>query len=88
MDFLNYKDAFTNGIQRGYSEQNIQRCLDYAAPLFSMLFRNLQYFSFVSISGLHKRYLKKAALHTKYFYRDFEVVKRNGKKTYLNHCPV
>jgi RNA-directed DNA polymerase len=36
MDFSNYKDAFTNeAIQRGYSEQNIQRCLDYAAPLFS-----------------------------------------------------
>jgi RNA-directed DNA polymerase len=24
--------------------------------------------------------VSKAALHTKYFYRDFEVVKRNGKK--------
>jgi RNA-directed DNA polymerase len=38
MDFSNYKDAFTNEAIKGYSEQNIQRCLDYAAPLFSMLF--------------------------------------------------
>jgi RNA-directed DNA polymerase len=72
MDFSNYKDAFTNeAIQRGYSEQNIQRCLDYAAPLFSMLFRNLQYFSFVSI-GEHK-VSKESRSSYQIFYRDFEL---------------
>jgi RNA-directed DNA polymerase len=35
MDFLNYKDAFTNEATTRIPEQNIQRCLDYAAPLFS-----------------------------------------------------
>jgi hypothetical protein len=45
--------------------------------------------SHLSVLVGYKEYLKKAALHTKYFYRDFEVVKRNGKKDpYLNHCPV
>jgi RNA-directed DNA polymerase len=80
MDFLNYKDAFTNeAIQRGYSEQNIQRCLDYAI-IFQCCSRNLQYFSFVSISG-HKEY--KEAAHTKYFYRDFEVVAKRKKDPYI-----
>jgi RNA-directed DNA polymerase len=82
MDFSNYKDAFTNeAIQSGYSEQNIQRCLDYAAPLFSNAVPIIYNTSHLSVLvGYKKEYLQKAALHTKYFYRDFEVVKRNGKK--------
>jgi RNA-directed DNA polymerase len=82
MDFSNYKDAFTNeAIQSGYSEQNIQRCLDYAAPLFSNAVPIIYNTSHLSVLvGYKKEYLQKAALHTKYFYRDFEVLKRNGKK--------
>jgi RNA-directed DNA polymerase len=82
MDFSNYKDAFTKeAIQRGYSEQNIQRCLDYAAPLFSNAVPIIYNISHLSVLvGYKKKYLQKAALHTKYFYRDFEVLKRNGKK--------
>jgi RNA-directed DNA polymerase len=82
MDFSNYKDAFTKeAIQRGYSEQNIQRCLDYAAPLFSNAVPIIYNTSHLSVLvGYKKKYLQKAALHTKYFYRDFEVLKRNGKK--------
>jgi RNA-directed DNA polymerase len=30
--------------------------------------------------GYKKEYLKKAALHTSYFYRNFEITKKNGKK--------
>jgi RNA-directed DNA polymerase len=89
MDFLNYKDAFTNeAIQRGYSEQNIQRCLDYAAPLFSMLFP-IYNTSHLSVLVGYKRVSKESRSSYQIFYRDFEVVKRNGKKRpYLNHCPV
>lgn len=82
MDFSHYKDIFTKeAIQCGYSEQNIQRCLDYAAALYSNevpVIYNTSHFS--ALVGYKKEYIKKAALHTKYFYRDFEIVKRNGKK--------
>jgi RNA-directed DNA polymerase len=33
--------------------------------------------------GYKKEYLKKAALYTKYFYRDFEVLKKMVKKANL-----
>jgi RNA-directed DNA polymerase len=82
MDFSHYKDTFTNeAIKRGYSEQNIKRCLDYAAPLISNDVPVIYNTSHLSVLvGYKKEYIKKAALHTKYFYRDFEIVKRNGKK--------
>ncbi|WP_339920986.1 retron St85 family RNA-directed DNA polymerase [uncultured Flavobacterium sp.] len=82
MNFSNYKDTFTKeALKKGYSEQNIQRCLDYAAPLFSNDLPVIYNTSHLSVLvGYKKEYLKKAALHTKYFYRDFEILKRNGKK--------
>jgi RNA-directed DNA polymerase len=77
---LNYKDAFTNeAIQRGYSEQNIQRCLDYAAPLFSNAVPVIYNTSHLSVLG-YKRVSKESRSSYQIFYRDFEVVKRNGKK--------
>jgi RNA-directed DNA polymerase len=78
MDFLNYKDAFNEAIQRGYSEQNIQRCLDYAA-----LFSNavpIYNTSHLSVLVGYKRVSKESRSSYQIFYRDFEVVKRNGKK--------
>lgn len=36
MDFTHYKEAFIQvDYKNGYSEKNIQHCLDYAAILFS-----------------------------------------------------
>jgi RNA-directed DNA polymerase len=36
MDFAQYKETFTKeALKTGYSQQNIQRCLDYAKLLFS-----------------------------------------------------
>ena len=36
MDFTQYKEAFTKeALKTGYSQQNIQHCLDYAEVLFS-----------------------------------------------------
>ena len=82
MDFAQYKDVFTKeATKTGYSEQNIQRCVDYAKLLFSHdvpVIYNSSHLA--ALVGYKKEYLKKAALHTKYFYRDFEITKRNGKK--------
>ncbi len=82
MDFTHYKDAFIQEASKnGYSEHNIQRCLDYASVLFSHdvpVIYNTSHLS--TLVGYNKKYLKKASLYPKYFYRDFEITKKNGSK--------
>lgn len=82
MDFTKYKDDFTaEASKKGLSRNNIQRCLDYAEVLLSNNVPVIYNPSHLSeILGYKKEYLKKAALHTSYFYRDFEITKKNGKK--------
>ncbi|WP_413998791.1 reverse transcriptase family protein [Flavobacterium sp. W1B] len=82
MDFVQYKESFTKeALKIGYSQQNIQSCLDYAQALFSHNVPVIYNASHLAVLvGYKKEYLKKAALHTKYFYRDFEITKKNGKK--------
>jgi len=82
MDFSQYKDEFTiEASKTGLSKQNIQHCLGYAEVLFSNNVPVIYNPSHLSkLVGYKKEYLKKAALHTSYFYRDFEIVKKNGKK--------
>jgi RNA-directed DNA polymerase len=82
MDFSNYEDTFTKEARKmGYTTQNIKRCLDYAEILFSndvpVIYNSAH---LAGLVGYKTKYLKKAALHTKYFYRDFEILKKNGKK--------
>jgi RNA-directed DNA polymerase len=82
MDFTHYKDAFIREASKNsFSEQNIQRCLDYAAVLFSNNVPVIYNSSHLSaLVGYKKEYLKKASLYPKYFYRDFEITKKNGSK--------
>jgi RNA-directed DNA polymerase len=61
MDFSNYKDAFTNEAIQGYSEQNIQRCLDYAAPLFSNAVPVIYNTSHLSVLVGYKRVSKESS---------------------------
>lgn len=86
MDFSSYKENFSKeAIESGYSQQNIQRCLHYAERLFSNEVPVLYNTTHLSLLvGYKKEYIKKAAFHTKYFYRDFEIVKRNGKKRLIS----
>jgi RNA-directed DNA polymerase len=82
MDFTKYKKDFTNEATKiGLSKRNIQNCLDYAEVLVSQnvpVIYNPSHLS--ALVGYKKEYLKKAALHTPYFYRNFEITKKNGKK--------
>lgn len=65
----------------GYTQQNIQSCLDYAQVLFSQDIPVIYNSSHLAVLvGYRKEYLKKAAFHAQYFYRDFEITKKNGKK--------
>jgi RNA-directed DNA polymerase len=82
MDFSQYEDTFTKeATKMGYSLQDIEHCLDYAEILFSndvpVIYNSAQ---LAALVGYKKKYLKKAALYTNYFYRDFEILKKNGKK--------
>lgn len=82
MDFLKYKKYFTaEAYKMGLSRRSIQHCLDYAEVLVSQnvpIIYNPTHLS--ALVGYKKEYLKKAALHTSYFYRNFEITKKNGKK--------
>ncbi|PRZ27809.1 retron St85 family RNA-directed DNA polymerase [Flavobacterium granuli] len=82
MDFVHYKDSFTKeALKIGYSQQNILSCLDYAQILLTKDVPVIYNSSHLAVLvGYKKEYLKKAAHHTKYFYRDFEITKKNGKK--------
>ncbi len=82
MTFEQYKTAFiSEATNYGYSEQNIKDCLNYAEKLINKnlpIIYNTTHLS--RLVGYKKSYLKRAVLHTKYFYRWFDVQKRNGKK--------
>jgi RNA-directed DNA polymerase len=82
MDFTKYKNYFTaEAYKMGLSRRSIQHCLDYAEVLVSQnvpVIYNPTHLS--ALVGYKKEYLKKAALHTSYFYRNFEITKKNGKK--------
>lgn len=82
MTFNQYKRDFTaEALKSGYSRQNIDRCLTYAGNLFSNNVPVIYNTSHLSgLVGYKKSYLKKAALFTSYFYRDFEILKKNGGK--------
>jgi RNA-directed DNA polymerase len=82
MDFDQYKETFTEEATKvGYSNQNINHCLNYAEVLFLNNVPVIYDSSHLSLLvGYKKEYLKKAALYTKYFYRNFEITKKNGKK--------
>jgi RNA-directed DNA polymerase len=82
MNFAKYCDDFTQeALKLGYSEQNLIRCLDYATVLFSHnipVIYNLSHLA--QLVGYKKEYLKKATIYGNSFYRDFEIVKKNGTK--------
>lgn len=86
MDFSQYKETFTHDARKkGYLEQNIQRCLDYAEVLFAHdvpVIYNPTHLSL--LVGYKKEFLKKAALYPKRYYRDFEISKKNGSKRLIS----
>ena len=82
MNLERYKTEFSKkAVQAGYSQQNIDRCLDYAQILHGnnvpILF-TVEHFS--RLVGYKSSYLNKAAAFSDYFYRNFEIVKNNGAK--------
>jgi len=81
MSFSQYSASFRHkAINAGYSADNIQKCLDYAEPLYNKRLPIIYNTTNLSaLVGYNKTYLKKAALYTSYFYRSFEIKKKDGK---------
>jgi RNA-directed DNA polymerase len=86
MDFAKYCDNFSQeALKLGYSEENVIRCLDYATVLFSHdvpVVYNLSHLA--QLVGYKKEYLKKASIYTVNFYRNFEIIKKNGTKRLIS----
>jgi RNA-directed DNA polymerase len=82
MNFEQYKIEFSKiASSSGYTEQNIQKCINYVEPLFLNDVPVIYNTSNLSaLVGYKKEYLKKAVKYTSYYYRDFEILKKNGKK--------
>lgn len=80
VNFDSYKRQFkAKAINYSYSEENIQRCLNYAQPLISNglpVIYNLSHLSL--LVGYSKDYIVRAIRHEKYFYRYFRIKKKNG----------
>lgn len=81
MNFEQYNHEFEiKASNSGYTAENIQRCLDYAKPLIERGFPVIYNTSHLSVLvGYSKDYIKRAVVYTPYFYRDFEIKKKNGK---------
>lgn len=86
MDFSSYKKEFTKKAQnRNYPEHIVSNCLKYAAPLIKKevpVIYNTTHFSL--LVGYSKSYIKRALFHTKFFYRTFQIPKKNGKKRQIS----
>ena len=82
MDFSTYKTKFIKeAIHSGFSESELHRCLEYAEKLYSnnvpVIYNTT---NLAGLVGYSKDYLHKAALFTPFFYRNFEILKKNGTK--------
>lgn len=81
MNFQQYSEAFRKkALSVSFSEEDIIYCLNYAKPIIEKelpVIYNTTHLA--ALVGYKKAYLKKAVLYTDYFYRTFEISKRNGK---------
>lgn len=82
MTFSSYEKRFTDlAKKRNYSSEVITKCLSYAEPLIRKkvpVIYNIAHFS--SHVGYTVKYIKRAIKHTDYFYRHYEISKKNGGK--------
>jgi RNA-directed DNA polymerase len=82
MNWENYKRDFTQkAIKEGYKDVEIELFLNYAFKLYQNncpIIYELNHLSL--LVGYKKNYLIRAIIHTPYFYRTYEIPKKNGTK--------
>ena len=81
MNYPTYETKFRKkAIDAGYSEDNIQKCLEYAKNLLDKGYPVIYNSSNLSaLVGYKRSYIKRAVFFTDYFYRQFTIAKKNGK---------
>ncbi|MFC3561195.1 reverse transcriptase family protein [Pedobacter jamesrossensis] len=81
MTFEIYQREFRRkAFKTGFSDEEIQKCLDYAQPIIDKGFPVIYNTSnLAALVGYRKSYLKRAVFFTTYFYRTFLIKKANGK---------
>ena len=81
MTYNEYEREFRKKAKNiGYSEANIVERLNYAKPLIEKklpIIYNTSHFS--RLIGYNRTYLRRAITHTRFFYRVFNIKKKNGK---------
>ena len=81
MNYNTYETKFRRkALDAGYSEENILICLEYAKNLIDKGFPVIYNSSNLSaLVGYKRSYIKRAIYSTDYFYREFQIKKKNGK---------
>ncbi|RKN83677.1 reverse transcriptase domain-containing protein [Ulvibacterium marinum] len=80
MEFEIYKKKFeAKALKTGLTDLEITDCLNYALPLIEKGLPVIYNTSHLSkLVGLRKTYVKRAAIYTKSYYRNFTIAKRSG----------
>ena len=81
MEFEIYRKKFeTKASKSGLTDLEIIDCLNYAQPLIEKNLPVIYNTSHLSkLVGIRKTYIKRAAIYTKSYYRNFTIAKRSGK---------
>jgi len=81
MTYNQYKKAFEKeAYNSGYPEKYVNQCLEYARVLLNNKVPVIYDTSHLAaLVGYKKEYIKRAVVYTPYFYRDFKILKKNGK---------
>lgn len=90
MIYSNYNKDFTEkALNNGFSQEQINKCLDYALPLVDKglpVIYDTENLS--ALIGYKTNYLKRAVLFSTYFYTQYAIKKKNGKGTRVIHEPL
>lgn len=79
--FDTYKKQFTKkALENGYSQDNIQKCLNYSQNLqeqnLPIIYNS---YHLAGLVGYKHSYLRRSIISTEFFYRHFKVNKKNGE---------
>ncbi len=90
MIYSNYKNDFTEkALNSGFSQEQIDKCLNYALPIVEKGLPVIYNSSNLSaLVGYKVSYLKRAALFSQYFYTEYTIKKKNGRGKRTIHEPL
>lgn len=90
MIYSDYKHDFTEkALNNGFSQDQIERCLNYALPIVERGLPVIYNSSNLSaLVGYKVSYLKRSVLFSKYFYTEYTIKKKNGRGKRTIHEPL